>query len=89
MTTIERNAAARVLAACAIGLLAATAATAADYDYEVEYVKSSHGSCVKTALLPGPGLTVKMELRFDGPFNQIFGGKFDHAKNTTAFFGQT
>ena len=87
MKTIERNAAARVLAACAIGLAASTAA-AADYDYEVEYVKSTHGSCVKTDLVPEPGLTFRMDVRFDGPFNQIFGGKFDHARNTTAFFGQ-
>ena len=87
MTTIELNTATRILAACAIGFLS-SAAFSADYDYEVEYVKSSHESCVKTDLLPEPGLTFKMELKFEGPFNQIFGGKFDHAKNTTAFFGQ-
>ena len=88
MKPIERTAAARALAACAIGLLAASAASAADYDYEVEYVKSTHDSVVKTDLLPEPGLTFRMDLRFEGPFNQIFGGKFDHAKQTTAFFGQ-
>ena len=32
---------------------AALAAHAADYDYEVEYVKSAGGSVVKTDLLPG------------------------------------
>ena len=88
MKTIERNAVARVLAACAIGILSASAASGADFDYRVEYVKSAHGSCVKTDLVPEPGMTFRMDVRFDGPFNQIFGGKFDHAKNTTAFFGQ-
>ena len=65
-----------------------TVVTAAPYDYEVEYVKSSHGSVVKTDLLPESGLTFRIELMFEGPFNQIFGGKFDQAKQTTAFFGQ-
>ena len=67
---------------------AALAAHAADYDYEVEYVKSAGGSVVKTDLLPGSNLTFRIELMFEGPFNQIFGGKFDLAKQTTAFFGQ-
>ena len=69
-------------------LTCAFAANAADYDYEAEYVKSTHESCVKTDLYPEPGLTFKMELMFEGPYNQIFGGKFDLSKNTTAFFGQ-
>ena len=77
---------ARAVAACLA--VAAASASAADFDYRVEYVKSTHGSCVKTDLVPQPGTTFRMDVRFDGPFNQIFGGKFDHAKNTTVFFGQ-
>ncbi len=72
----------------AIAFASVLSVCAADYDYEVEFVKSAHGSVVKTDLLPEGGLTFKIELMFEGPFNQIFGGKFDHAKNTTAFFGQ-
>ena len=86
MNATKCRTAARALAAC---LVAAASAAAADYDYRVEYVKSTHGSCVKTDLVPRPGTTFRMDVRFDGPFNQIFGGKFDHAKNTTVFFGQT
>ena len=78
----------KTLIAIAVSLTSVLAANAAGYDYEVEYVKSTHGSCVKTDLIPEPGLTFKMDLMFEGPFNQIFGGKFDMARNTTAFFGQ-
>ena len=78
----------KTLIAIAVSLTSVLAANAAGYDYEVEYVKSTHGSCVKTDLVPEPGLTFKMDLLFEGPFNQIFGGKFDMAKNTTVFFGQ-
>ena len=63
-------------------------AGAAAYDYEVEFVKSTHESVVKTDLVPGPGLTFKLDLMFEGPYNQIFGGKFNHEKQTTTFFGQ-
>ena len=87
MNIIERNAAVRVLAACAIGLLSASAAAGADFDYRVEYVKSTHGSCVKTDLVPQPGTTFRMDVRFDGPFNQIFGGTwFILLSSTVAFF---
>ena len=82
------NRAMKTLIAIAVSLTIVLAANAAGYDYEVEYVKSAHGSCVKTDLIPEPGLTFKMDLMFEGPFNQIFGGKFDMAKNTTVFFGQ-
>ena len=78
----------KTLIAIAVSLTIVLAANAAGYDYEVEYVKSAHGSCVKTDLIPEPGLTFKMDIMFEGPFNQIFGGKFDMAKQTTAFFGQ-
>ena len=86
MNALPSKSAARAVAACLAA--AAVSAAAADFDYRVEYVKSTHGSCVKTDLVPQPGTTFRMDFRFDGPFNQIFGGKFDHAKNTTVFFGQ-
>ena len=76
------------LLATVLSLTSVLAAFAADYDYEVEYVKSTHNSVVKTDLLPEPGLTFKLELKFEGPYNQIFGGKFDFSKQTTFFFGQ-
>lgn len=61
---------------------------AADYDYEVEFVKSGGRSAVKTDFIPDAGLAFKMKVMFEGPYNQIFGGRFDHAKQTAAFFGQ-
>lgn len=75
--------------AALLALFSLTVVAVADvgYDYEVESVKSSHGSCVRTDILPEPGLTFRLDVRFDGPFNQIFGGKYDFDKNTTAFFG--
>ena len=77
------------LALAALFALAPSAATAAaGYDYEVQYVKSAHGSCVKTDLVPQPGMTFEMAVRFDGPFNPMFGGKFDLERNTKAFFGE-
>ena len=88
MKTIERNIGVGFFTVWLIGVFATFATLGADYDYEVQYVKSAHGSCVKTDLLPEPGMTFKMDVRFDGPFNQIFGGKFDREKNTTIFFGQ-
>ncbi len=76
------------LSLAALLALAPTGATAAvGYDYEVEYVRSARGSCVKTDLVPEPGLTFRLAVRFDGPFNPMFGGKFDLQKNTKAFFG--
>ena len=86
MNALPSKSAARAVAACLAA--AAASAAAADFDYRVEYVKSTHGSCVKTDLVPQPGTTFRMDVRFDGPFNQIFGGRFDHARNTTVFFGQ-
>lgn len=76
----------KTLAIVALSLLT-VAVQAADYDYEVEYVKSTHGSCVKTDLKPELGLTFKLDVKFEGPFNQMFGGTFDRQKNTMAFFG--
>ncbi|MBQ6135934.1 MAG: hypothetical protein IJI73_01015 [Kiritimatiellae bacterium] len=84
MTTRCLRAAAVPAVACAF----AASAFAAPYDYEVEYVKSAHMSVVKTDLLPDSGLSFRMDVMFEGPYNQIFGGKFDMAKQTTVFFGQ-
>ena len=74
----------KTLIAIAVSLTSVLAANAAGYDYEVEYVKSTHGSCVKTDLVPEPGLTSNMDLRFEGPFNQLFGGQLHTAKPTPA-----
>ena len=72
----------------AIAVLAAvSSANAADYDYEVEYVKSARGSCVKTDILPEPGLTFGLDVRFDEPFYQLYGGKIDLNKAGQALFG--
>ena len=76
----------RILATVAV-LAAVSSACAADYDYEVEYVKSTHGSCVKTDLKPELGLTFRMEVMLDGAFNQVFGGKFSFDRDCTAIFG--
>ena len=58
-------------------------AFAADYDYEVEFVKSTHGSVVKTDLVPELGVTFRLSVMLDGEFNQIFGPKFDHNEETS------
>ena len=85
MIAIERNA--RVLAVC-LAAFAAAFSPAADYDYEVEYVRSAaRASCVKTDLVPDLGLTFKLDLRLEGPFWQTFGGQFVLGKNSTTFFG--
>lgn len=68
--------------------LSASPLCAADYDYEVEFVKSTGGSAVRTELVPDAGLSFRLKVMFEGPFNQIFSGKFDRERQTTAFFGQ-
>lgn len=75
----------------AFAAIAAAAAVwttrAADYDYEVEYVKSTRGSCVQTDISPEIGLTFGLDVRFDGPFYQLYGGKLDLNRSGQAFFG--
>ena len=68
--------------------LSASPLCAADYDYEVEFVKSTGGSAVRTELIPDAGLSFRLKVMFEGSYNQIFSGKFDRERQTTAFFGQ-
>ena len=67
--------------------IAATNAFAADYDYEVEYVKAERHSVVKTEFVPVPDLTFRLDVKFEGPFVQTFCGEFDASKQTRAIFG--
>lgn len=77
----------KTLATLVLSVISFCSAFAADDNYLVEYVKSTHGSCVKTDFVPQPGMTFRLDVKFEGPFTQMFGGKFDHTKNTRAIFG--
>ncbi len=66
-------------------LLAAFGAGAAPYDYRVEYVRSARTSCVKTGILPTPGMTFKLDVLFEGDYVDYI--RFDGKTQTAAFFG--
>ena len=77
----------KILFIAVLSLASVFAADAAAYDYEVEFVKSTHESVVKTDFVPELGTTFRLDVKLDGEFNQIFGPNFNHQKNCTAIFG--
>ena len=76
------------LATLVLSLASIGSALAAAYDYEVEYVKSSRGSCVKTDFVPQPDMTFRLEVKFEGTFVQMFNfERFKEKVNTRTIFG--